>query len=114
ALLAMARGVTRYLCGGWTDASEHCQRAEEIFRASCQGVAWELDTAQAFRLYGWPFAGKLAALTQACPAVMKEAEERGDRFAAAHLGTFIQPLLLLAADRPDDSREELNDRLAIW
>jgi tetratricopeptide (TPR) repeat protein len=45
-MVALAEGVTAYLQGRWRDGLLGCDRAEDIFRNACTGVAWELDSAR--------------------------------------------------------------------
>src|SRR5262249_7012190 len=49
-LLRLSRGMVEFLGGRWQDARVSCDRAEEIFRSRCTGVARELATAHAFAL----------------------------------------------------------------
>jgi hypothetical protein len=48
AVVALTRGMTTYMVGRWKDSHTYCRRAEELFRAHCTGVTWELDTCQIF------------------------------------------------------------------
>ena len=90
------------------------RRAEALFRDRCLGVTWELNTASAFRLYAYLFAGRIADLARSCPLLMKEARDRGDLYAFAHLGTFVQPFVQLAAGAPDEARRELDEVMGWW
>ena len=69
-MVALARGVSAYLEGRWTLAQMECDRAETIFRDSCTGVAWELDTAHAFALWGLSHQGAVAELSRRWPILL--------------------------------------------
>ena len=69
-MVALARGVSAYLEGRWTLAQLECDRAETIFRDRCTGVAWELDTAHAFALWGLSHQGAVAELSRRWPILL--------------------------------------------
>jgi hypothetical protein len=56
-LVRLARGIAAYLQGNWRAAYEHCCEAEKIFRSSCTGVFWEVDTACIFALWSLTYIG---------------------------------------------------------
>ena len=72
-MVALARGVSAYLEGRWTLAQQECDRAETIFRDRCTGVAWELDTAHAFALWGLSHQGAVAELSRRWPILLNRA-----------------------------------------
>ena len=73
-MVALARGVCAYLEGQWTLAQLECDRAETIFRDGCTGVAWELDTAHAFALWGLSHQGAVAELSRRWPILLDRRE----------------------------------------
>ena len=56
----------------------------------------------------------LSLTDQALPALLKEAEDRGDLYATTNVRTRLSYLVKLAGDEPDSAREELRDAIAIW
>jgi eukaryotic-like serine/threonine-protein kinase len=114
AMVTLGRGVVAYLEGRWQDAQEHCDRAETIFRDQCTGVAWELDTAHAFTLWGLSHLGEVAELSRRWPILLAQARERGDLYAAMNLSTYLMSVVRLAADDPATARAELRETMAQW
>ena len=114
AMVTLGRGVVAYLEGRWRDAQENCDRAETIFRDQCTGVAWELDTANAFALWGLSHLGEVAELSRRWPILLMQARERGDLYAAMNLSTYLMSVVRLAADDPETARAELEETMAQW
>jgi serine/threonine protein kinase/tetratricopeptide (TPR) repeat protein len=113
-MVALARGVSAYLEGRWTLAQQECDHAETIFRDSCTGVAWELDTAHAFALWGLSHQGAVAELSRRWPILLDLARSRGDLYAVMNLNSYIMSIVRLAADDPDTADRELRQTMSQW
>jgi serine/threonine protein kinase len=113
-MVEMARGTVTYFAERWRTALEFCSRAEITFREHCTGVAWEISTASAFSLWSLTRMGLIAELNRRCPALLQEAQERGDRYAVTNLSTQIMTLVRLAADDPDEARRGLERVMSQW
>jgi eukaryotic-like serine/threonine-protein kinase len=113
-MVALARGVSAYLEGRWTVAQLECDRAETIFRDSCTGVAWELDTAHAFALWGLSHQGAVAELSHRWPILLNRARARGDLYAVMNLSSYIMSIVRLAADDPETADRELRQTMSQW
>jgi eukaryotic-like serine/threonine-protein kinase len=85
AVLAAADGVVAFLEGRWRQARERCDEAMRLFRDRCIGAAWETDSAQAFGLWALFSLGEMAELRRRVPQAIREAEARGDLYAATNL-----------------------------
>jgi hypothetical protein len=107
-------GLANYLEGRWRPALEMCTRAETILREECVGVAWELDTVQLFAMETLCYLGDLRELARRVPLRLREVEERGDRYAAAHLKAGYLNVVWLMRDDPDGARREADDALRDW
>ena len=112
--VCLVKGIVAYLEGRWKDSRESCDRAEEIFRDRCTGVTWELDTLHTFSLWSLTYLGDLAELGRRWPVLLKEARERGDRYAETNLSTFIMTVVRLAANDPEGARRELEQAMERW
>ena len=113
-MVALARGVSAYLEGRWTTAQLECDRAETIFRDRCTGVAWELDTAHAFALWGLSHQGAVAELSRRWPILLDLARARGDLYAVMNLSSYLLSIVRLAADDPDTADRELGQTMSKW
>ncbi len=113
-LMALMRGGAAYLSGQWKQASEFCDQAEAIFRDSCTGVAWELDTAHNFALWSLVYMGEVAELARRWPVLLKEAQERGDLYAVTTLSTHPMSMVRLADDDPEGAARQLRQAMADW
>jgi hypothetical protein len=113
-LSTMTAGVADFLDGAWARGQQRCEAAVEIFRERCTGAAWELDSATFFVLWSLLYRGRFAELARCVPTLLREAQERGDRFAATNLRSSFMPLLCLAEDRPLDGRHEGERSMRRW
>jgi hypothetical protein len=113
-MVALAKGFVPYLQGHFRVSAEWCDKASEIFRTQCTGVAWETDTAHTFALWSLICTGEFRELTRRWEVLTKEARERGDRFALTNLNTYIMATVQLAADRPDTARAFLAQARGPW
>ncbi len=110
----LAAGIHEFFIGRFPRSREFCEQAEGIFRDRCTGVMWELDTAHAFGLWSLVYMGELAQLRRRFQVLYKEAQERGDRYDAANLGTQIGSVVRLAAGDVAGARELLREVMAHW
>lgn len=113
-MVEMARGTVHYFAGRWLEALHFCKKAETIFREHCTGVAWETGTASAFTLWSLAKMGDVAELRRICPALLKEARERGDLYTITNLSTQIMTMVRLSADRPEEARAEIDAVMRRW
>ena len=107
-------GIAAFLEGRWKDSLALAEQAEPILRDRCHGVAWELDNTHYYSLTVLFYLGEIARLIDELPKFLKEAEDRGDRYALTSMRTRLSPLVRLANDEPDKAREELDEAIALW
>ncbi|MBL8798582.1 MAG: protein kinase [Planctomycetia bacterium] len=111
-LILTMRGLTAYLQGRGREAVALSTQAERVLREGCTGVAWELDTARNFVIYGLFLLGETGEMSQRVAEVMQDAEGRGDLYALMSVGVFMKPYVQLAADQPEQARCDLDRLLA--
>lgn len=114
AMVELARGAVAYFGEKWSESLKSCRAAAATFRLHCTGAAWEINTANAFTLWSLVKLGSIAELSRICPALLKEARERGDLYAIANLSTQIMGLTRLAQDDPEGARSELDLIMGQW
>ncbi len=112
-LAIWASGAGAYLGGDWRKAAAQCERAAEVLRDRCTGVAWELTTAHRFMLSAMLNQGALAEVSRRVPFLLAAALEQGNLFAAMDLRTRLN-VIWLAADDPTRARAEVIEGLKAW
>ncbi len=113
---AIAAAAVWHFCEGrWRLAHGLCDYGTALFREQCADIAWEVGSlAVWWNLPALFHLGEVGELARRAEAVAQEAEARGDRYALTSLRTFVQPLVHLAADRPDDARRDAAGAIAGW
>src|SRR5262249_53539182 len=86
-LVAWASGAAAFMQGRWMDGYAKSAEAEAIFRDQCTGASWELDTARFVSLWSDFYRGDLDDLFRRVPALVREAEARGDSYAITNMRT---------------------------
>jgi len=109
-----ARGLSAFNEGRWADAEASCRRAEQIFREQCAGLRWELATAQLFRGFALAMIGRVHDLVAEFPLLVKDAQERGDLFAATSMRACLGFYAPLTRNDPARAYREVEGALASW
>lgn len=104
-------GIAFFHLGHLAASRQHCEAAAELFEAHCPGAVKEFFTNQLFAFAALAQGGALGELGRRVPAALRQAEERGDRYAAANLRTGLINLVWLAADEPRAARAEADAAL---
>ncbi|MGK3985737.1 AAA family ATPase [Sorangium sp. So ce136] len=102
-----------FTAGRWKEASAWYERADELLRDRCTGVAWELATTQLMASWARYYRGQVDALARTTPAVLRGAEQRGDRYAAA-IFSVQAAWVALGADDVAGARRAIAGALARW
>jgi serine/threonine protein kinase/tetratricopeptide (TPR) repeat protein len=100
ALAKLAAGLVRVFSGEWRAAQATLDAAEVIIRERCRGVHWELANAVAWSMNALILCGELKEAARRVPEVLREAQERADRFALMHM-VYPAAITALTADDPD-------------
>jgi eukaryotic-like serine/threonine-protein kinase len=110
----MSRGVAAYFHGDFKLCQRCCEEAAQIFRNSCTGVSWELETCNAFAFWTLYFNGEYGELTRRYTTLIAEVRARGARLAEADLTNFGGPFVWLAADDPEGGRRAVSGVMGEW
>jgi hypothetical protein len=108
-----ADGIAAYLAGQWKKAADRCERAAEILRDQCTGVAWELAMAQRFTMSALMYLGEVGEVARRVPGLLMTALDQGNIFFATDLRTRLNAIWL-AADDPHRARAEVIEALKAW
>lgn len=100
ALAKLAAGLVRVFSGEWRAAQAALDAAEVIIRERCRGVHWELANAVAWSMNALILCGELKEAARRVPEVLREAQERADRFALMHM-VYPAAITAITADDPD-------------
>ena len=114
AMYDLASGLAEYTSGRWGKSVPLLAGSENMFRERCTGVAWEINTAAAFRLWALIYSGEFAEMAIATETALKDAEARGDLYTYTNLASYMKPHALLAADDPAGARESVRDSRSRW
>jgi hypothetical protein len=107
--------IVAWAVGDWKQCLEQSERAENVFRDRCTGVTWEIDSSRIFSLTALAFLGRFREHSKRFSVILKEAQERGDRYAESSI-----PLLtnnwarLLISDDPVGGLEDLRRAIEPW
>ncbi|MHB1557908.1 MAG: protein kinase domain-containing protein [Isosphaeraceae bacterium] len=114
ALLLLARGYRDFCFGRWPRGRAVLDQAIEIFRERCTGAAWELAQSNTYALWCLSYEGNWPEIRRRCDRLLKVSHDTGDLFTQVNLGTFMQPLCLLADDQPEEARRLVQDSIGRW
>ncbi len=109
-----ARGILAYEGGFWLEARSALETAELEFQQRCTGVAWELSTTRHFLVLSLLQLGDLRELVGRVPTLIREAEEKGDRFTASAFRNGCMNLCWLVQDDPATAARCVEDALQPW
>ena len=98
-LATLESGVCAFGQGQWNDCRQRMDKAAATLRTSCTGVAWEIATSHMMGSVSLFFLGELKLLSERLPALLHEAESRGDLYQGTDLRSRLGHLPYLAADQ---------------
>ncbi len=113
-LIDFCHGLTHFLVGDWAQAQQLSTRAERQFEDIGSGVSWEAASARLFSVWSLFYLGEMAELSKRIPALVREAESRGDLYALTSLKCGLSNVSLLAADDPKGARTAAREAMAKW
>lgn len=81
AVVSLGEGAAANSVCRFEEAFRKCEESERILRERCRAVTWELDTAQFISGLSLLFMGRFDEVCRRAPFQLREAKERGDRYA---------------------------------
>jgi serine/threonine protein kinase len=114
ALILLSRGIGEWCYGNWIPSCTLLDQAEAMFQEHCTGVAWELGTTRSFIMWAFLYRGEFSLMSRRATMLRKDAQQRGDLYTAANIGTYPEAVCRLADDEPEDARRLVHDCLAQW
>ncbi len=113
-LAHLASAVVAFLGGKWKTTVAKAEVAEEVFRERCSGATRQLDDARLYRTWGLVFMGEFARIAAELPALLLEAQERGDLYLETCLRTRVLHVVRLCEDRAAEARAEVETAIRRW
>jgi serine/threonine protein kinase len=113
AFVVLSEALRNCQGGMWKKALAGLAQAETMYREHCTDVAWDVDVARLFTGLCMTRVGQLEELGPYAARLMREAEERGNRYLAACVPGWMFASWL-AGDRVDDLRRAEHDAMAAW
>lgn len=113
-LCAVMTGAAAYFAGEFERARDATKQAERLLLEHGIGVAWELVTARFYHTVSLYYLGEVEELGRCAAAYLKDAAERGNRFAALMFRTGPTNATWLFADDVAGARGALTEALGEW
>ena len=113
-LCAVMTGAAAYFAGEFERARDATKQAERLLLEHGIGIAWELVTARFYHALSLYYLGEVEELGRCAAAYLKDAAERGNRFAALMFRTGPTNATWLFADDVAGARGALTEALAEW
>src|SRR3974377_2459583 len=110
----MVRGVSGLMLGQWKQAQSSFDNAETLLRNHCTGVTCERHTVHSRALWALMHMGQIAELKRRWSLLIKEAQDRGDLYAATALTTFYMTMIRIADDDSTGIEAELEEMMNQW
>jgi hypothetical protein len=111
--IAGAHAFASFMRGLWADARRH---SEDFIRNSMQfnGTAWERDLMNNQVIWCLFYLGELGEMSRRNVAVLHDAVDRGDLFAAAGMVLGLGNVVILNRDGPGEAVREIDNLMARW
>ncbi|HEV7922191.1 MAG TPA: protein kinase [Thermoanaerobaculia bacterium] len=109
----MSGAVAAFSSGRFRAAAEKAEQADAVFRERCTGVWWEMNTTQNYAVSSLAYLGEMEQLSRRVLSQLRDAEERGDLYAATDM-VGRPAIVWLALDDPEGARRALRSIMARW
>lgn len=102
-----------YVDNDWPRAHSEFDRGVEAITRTKKHPGWILDTGQLLGCFSMLYAGELRELGKRVPALVREAERRGDMYSAVGFRVRI-PAPFLLRDDPDGAQKDIQAAILLW
>lgn len=114
AFYLLGAGSSAFFHSDWDRAASLCDAAAVQFRSECRGAEYEAAVAIVFSLQALGQAGRVTELVARIPAAIREAEARGDLFAANNYRGGFHGVGRIAAGRVEEVEADLRKVVETW
>jgi hypothetical protein len=109
-----AVGLAEYQLAEWQTALEKCDRAVNGLRREATGVWFEINTCELHSLWSLAYLGQMGELSLRVPRLLRETEERGDRYMTVCLCTDLPALAWLVRDDAEAGLLAVREVMRQW
>lgn len=113
-IATLATGLSDFFSGRWKSARASFEEAETVLSEGCKGVAWELNMTRFYTFVSLIYMGEMAEATRRLPALLADAQERGDIWAITNLRTLVSYMMYLVADDVERAKSEAAQAIELW
>ena len=110
----LASGIAALRLGRWSAAIDLIEQAKTVYSQRCVGVTYELHQANHQQMHAQFVMGQFRGFQERLPALILDAEERGDLLAEANLKTSYSMFYYLAQNDPECAQKHVTKALEIW
>ena len=114
AMVTALSGASTFMLGRFRDALPLLSEGEETLRTRCVGAAWEIGSTATFHMWALFWAGEYRLLCERSPVLVREAEERGDRYFATNLCSGFPNAAWLVLGEPDTAAARASTSIGPW
>jgi hypothetical protein len=111
AVIVGADAVRWFLHGCWSRARSTAEVALAIYPNNRAGYRTNV---QLFWFWSMLFLGRISEATRTFPALLADADARGDLHSAVNLRVGYSNMLWLAQDDPETARRQMQNGMALW
>jgi serine/threonine protein kinase len=108
-----AAAVAYFIDNAWRAGFEELTGAQDGLQAHFQVGGWEADTARLYACFNLLYLGELGELGRRAASYVRDADQRGDRYASVNLRTRLA-IAKLAADDARGAEHDVEDALRSW
>ncbi len=108
------QGLGAYQFGEFSEARRLCAQAVEVMSTDASSLFFETTSMRLMYVWSLYYLGELGELAQRVPILLREAEERGDRYSATNFSTGLCVAAWLVRDEPDEIRTLGDEALERW
>jgi len=114
ALLSLAQAQATFSVGRFRDSFEHANTGIAFIATQGHGLNWEFSTLRLLNLWNLYMLGRYRQLKKESDELLQDAEDRGDLFNVTNVAVCSHPLVLLAANRPQEAEQMRAESVGRW
>jgi serine/threonine protein kinase len=108
-------GASRMLEGHWHEAVRLCREASQVLRERIDAtLGWELTSLAFFELQSIAWLGRVDEIVRRIPEAMRDAEARGDLYAATSCRSYRAIWAWLGPDQLEEARRQVGLAERAW